>query len=170
MMPIGLYTMEPTLRRNDAGARDLRAYVRREYGAGLPWLLSQVPRREAVLRRLLRRGRGRPRDAPSTARTPADVSAAVPVPSAPPRPGPALRPWALPQRSVPAVAASTECPHLVREDLGEMGAAALTRCASCGLVFVEQPGRAWAIASPDRAVSTPAPAAREPSPLGPLGL
>src|SRR3990170_8873924 len=64
MMPIGLYTMEPTLRRNDAGARDLRAYVRREYGAGLPWLLSQVPRREAVLRRLLRRGRGRPRPAP----------------------------------------------------------------------------------------------------------
>jgi len=51
-----------------------------------------------------------------------------------------------------------------------MGAAALTRCVACGLVFVEQPGRAWAIASPDRAVSTPAPAAREPSPLGPLGL
>lgn len=169
MMPLGLHTMDPALRTNDAATHELRAYLRREYGAGVPWILSQIPRREPVLRRLLRRARGRSRGAPPAARPSADVPAAEPVPSAPPRPGPAPRRGAIPRRSVPSLAAPTECSHLVREDLGEVGTAAITRCVACGLVFVEQPGRAWAIAPPDRAARTAKPAAPELPLLGPFG-
>lgn len=166
MMPIGLSMMEPTHRRNDAQARELRGYVRREYGAELPWLLSRLPRPRPPLRRLLRLARARfggtravdTNSAPASVREPA-----------PPRPVPAPRPWPASERPDPVPTVSAECLHLVREDIGEVGVAAVTRCVACGLVFVEQPGRVWAIASPDRAASPATPAARELPLLGPLG-
>ena len=110
---------------NDRSSRELRAYVRREWGSDVSWIESLAPRRPLRLRmRAWLRGRAEARESRSRDdERPRPCFASLPV----------------------SLDAEAGCPHSAAEDLGFCGSARFLRCSLCGGVLIGHDGRWWGL-------------------------
>ncbi len=116
--------------RTDRASRELRAYLRSEWGGDAPWLYPPAPRTP---------WRARLRGWWAARRS---TSLRSPQPSAD-----------LPSAGISYAPSATEdpedCPHADVEQLGFSGATLFVRCSRCGDVLILRGARQWRVASED---------------------